>query len=89
VNPKKALLIVLWLICVACFFVPQENLYLLAGRIVFFGMLIIHAIEWLAFRELLKGSANGAIGNLSGTLLFGILHIQEVRAEVEGRSTGA
>ena len=86
-DPKKACLAVLWLACTACFFVEEESLWKLAGQIVFCGMLIIHALEWLAFRDLFKGSASGALGNLTGTLLFGILHIQDVRAEVAERSS--
>ena len=87
-DPKKAALIVLWLVCFAGFFVQVETTYALVARFAFWGLLIIHAMQWLAFRELLKGSPNSVLGNLTGTLLFGIVHIHEVRAEVERRSTG-
>lgn len=83
---KKAALIILWLASVACFFIHDETLVVLSGRVVFIGLTLIHAIEWLAFRDLFKGSKNGALGNFAGTILFGILHIQDVRAEVEDRA---
>jgi uncharacterized protein YhhL (DUF1145 family) len=83
---KKAALAVLWLVCLAGFFVQKETTTAFVGRGLFVALLVIHSMQWLAFRELMKGSANGTLGNLTGTLLFGILHIQEVRAEVEGKS---
>jgi len=86
-DPKKAALVVVWLACFACFVVPVVTptvpLWVTAGQYLFWGLLIIHAMEWLAFRELLQGSSNGMLGNLAGTLLFGIVHINEVRAEAE------
>ncbi len=88
-DRKKAALIVLWLVCFAGFFVQVETTYALVARFAFWGLLIIHAMQWLAFRELLKGSSSSALGNLTGTLLFGIVHIHEVRAEIEGRSAGS
>ena len=86
---KKAALLALWLACFACFFVGYGTLWAQAGQYLFWGLLIIHTIEWLAFRELLQGSSNGMFGNLAGTLLFGILHINDVRAEVEGKRADA
>ena len=85
-NLKKSALTVLWLICFSGFVVQVETTAALAARIVFWGLLSVHAMEWVAFRELLQGSANGVMGNLTGTLLFGIVHIHEVRAEVEGQA---
>lgn len=84
---KKAALLALWVACAACFFIHNETLLVLSGRVIFIGLAVIHGIEWLAFRDLLKESEYGQLGNLAGTLLFGLLHIQEVRAEVEGRAT--
>ena len=87
-DPKKAALIVLWLVCFAGFFVQVETTYALVARFAFWALLIIHGMQWLAFREILKGSSNSVLGNLTGTLLFGIVHIREVRADIEGRSSG-
>ena len=53
------------------------------AEIVFWSLIGIHLLQWLAFRELLSGSRNGALGDLVGTLLFGIVHIHEVRATAE------
>jgi uncharacterized protein YhhL (DUF1145 family) len=85
----KAALALLWLVCIAGFFVQIQTTAALVGRIAFWSLLGIHLIEFLAFRELMRGSANGFFGNFTGTLLFGMLHIQEVRAEVEEQTSGS
>ena len=85
----KALVAAVWLVTFACFFVQHQTTLALIGRIVFWSLLGIHLIEFLAFRELMRGSKNGLFGNFTGTLLFGMLHIQEVRAEVEGKAADA
>ena len=85
-TAPKAALVIFWLVAFACFFVRHETTVALVGRIAFWSMLAIHLIEFVAFRELMRGSANGLFGNLTGTLLFGMFHIQEVRAEVEGKA---
>jgi uncharacterized protein YhhL (DUF1145 family) len=86
VDLKKAALLVVWLASAACFFIQIESVLVTAGQVLFGSLVTIHAIEWLAFRDLFKGSKNGALDNFSGTILFGFLHIQDVRAEVEGHA---
>lgn len=84
---KKAALVLLWLAALAGFFVQIQTTAALVARGIFVGLVVIRSIQWLAFRNLLEGSPNGTIGDLTGTFLFGMLHVQEVRAEVEAKSS--
>ena len=80
----KAALVLVWLFCVGCFFVNTDTTLALVGRITFWGMLGIHLIEFLAFRTLMQGSANGLVGNFASTpgLANSTLAFREHRAHL-------
>ena len=80
---KKAGYLVLWLACAAGFTLKRGTTIATVAEIAFWGLVGIHLLQWLAFRDLMKGSRNGAVGDLIGTLLFGLVHVHEVRAELE------
>ena len=75
----KAAVIALWIACVAAFFLP-ESTFTLWGQRLFWGLVIVHAIECVVFLPKLR-RAGGSLGNhLLQTMLFGILHARNLGA---------
>jgi len=78
-SAPKVVLLIVWLLCIVSFFLPADFTSASLGRAVFWLMGIAHVIECIAFRKVLE-SAPGTLGhNLVQTLIFGVLHIREVR----------
>ena len=73
----KPALIVLWIACFVSLFLPESSLVVWGQRL-FWGLLIVHAIECVVFLPKLR-AAGGSLGHhLVQTMLFGILHARNL-----------
>ena len=70
-------LIAFWIIAVASFFIESEASGLF--RLAFWAVLAIHFIEFLAYSSLFRSSGGSLAIHFARTLVFGFLHILEVR----------
>ena len=69
----KAVVIALWIACIACFFLPESSLTSMGQRL-FFGLVIVHAIECVVFLPKLR-RAGGSLGShLAQTMIFGLFY---------------
>lgn len=69
----KAVVVALWIACIACFFLPESTVTLLGQRL-FWGLVIVHAIECVVFLPKLR-RAGGSLGNhLVQTMIFGLFY---------------
>jgi uncharacterized protein YhhL (DUF1145 family) len=82
-STAKIIIGVTWLFATACFFPPLNGMSLAAfGRSLFGVLAIVHVIECIAFLGVLRKSPRPLIGELWQTLLFGIVHVSIIRAEL-------
>ena len=82
-NPLKVVLSTTWLLCLASFFVATDSTAAGYGRILFWGLCVVHLVECGFFLRTLQ-AAPGSLGHhLLQTFLFGFIHISEVRAQGE------
>jgi uncharacterized protein YhhL (DUF1145 family) len=74
----KPALIALWIACFVALFLPATSSAVIWLQRLFWGLLIVHAIECVVFLPKLR-RAGGSLGNhLLQTMLFGILHARNV-----------
>lgn len=85
-STSKTVVAVVWVLLFSCFFVATGSTVSLVGRVVFWLMAATHVVECAAFLQMLRRAPGSLSGHLLHTLLFGVLHIQEVRALL-GRET--
>lgn len=70
-----------WLWGIVSFFVAPESTVSSVGQVVFWLLTVAHAVECVVFLPKLK-NAGGSLGNhLVQTFIFGILHVQGLKAE--------
>ena len=75
----KNAIVVVWVACLAAFFLPASA-WTVPGQRLFWAILVVHAIECVAFLPRLR-RAGGSLGNhLAQTLLFGYVHVRGVGA---------
>lgn len=79
-SASKTLLLFVWLLCVVSFFLPADFRAASIGRSLFWLMLILHAIECVAFRSTLRVAPGGFSHNVMQTMVFGLFHLREVRS---------
>jgi len=65
-----------WLLCLVAFFLPDTSALALPGRRLFYGLLIVHAIECLVFLPRLRAAGGSLARHLVQTLLFGLFHVR-------------
>jgi uncharacterized protein YhhL (DUF1145 family) len=82
-NLPKIGIAVIWLACLAAFLAESDSTLGQIGRIVFWVLVVVHAIECAAFYRLLK-RAPGSLGqHLAGTFVFGMFHVKDVQLAIE------
>jgi hypothetical protein len=82
-NPFKIALTIVWLLCLAAFFVAVDSAASGYGRTLFWGLSVVHLLECGFFMRQLR-EAPGSLGShLVQTFLFGFVHISQVRAKSE------
>ncbi len=79
-STSKALVLVVWLLLISCFFVATSSTISTVGRLGFWLMAIIHVVEYAVFLPRFRHAPGSSLGHLLRTLLFGFLHIREVPA---------
>jgi len=62
-----------WLVALASFFLPPSPLHT-AGQLLFWGMLIAHAVECLLFRRTLLATGKPPAGQFLRIMVFGVVH---------------
>ena len=70
----KAVVLAIWAISLAAFFLPGASGFGYWGRRLFFGIAIVHAIECVAFLPRLRRAPGSLAHHLVQTFLFGIVH---------------
>ena len=79
-STSKAVVLVVWLLLISCFFVATSSTISTVGRLGFWLMAIIHVVEYAVFLPRFRNAPGSSIGHLLRTLVFGFLHIREVPA---------
>jgi uncharacterized protein YhhL (DUF1145 family) len=80
-RQAKWALSVLWVLAAACFFAPADSSIGAFGQIIFWLMLVAHAIECVVFWGTLKGTGKPLGGQIAQTLLFGVVHYQTIKKD--------
>ena len=75
-------LIAFWIAAGASFFFEAEGAALF--RYAFWAVLAVHAVEFMAFSGQLRRAPGSSAGHFARTLVFGFLHILEVRTAAAG-----
>lgn len=72
----KVILIVIWVLAIAGFFIAPESGAAGIARWVFWILLAAHGVECVIFREKLRAAPGSMASNVASTLVFGVLHVQ-------------
>ncbi len=83
-NAPKIAVIAVWLLLASGFvFAPESGLSRItqAG---FWLMLVAHGVEFVIFRSVFEGAPGTQAQHLIQTLIFGVVHVREVRAAAAG-----
>lgn len=78
-NPPKVALSLVWLLCIASFFVATDSTAAGYGRTLFFGLAVVHLVECGYFLRELQRAPGSLPHHLLQTFLFGFVHVSEVR----------
>jgi hypothetical protein len=76
----KNLVIVLWIVCIACFFLPASGITL-AGQRLFWGLVIVHAVECVVFLPKLRRAGGSLANHLAQTMVFGLFYARDLGGE--------
>jgi uncharacterized protein YhhL (DUF1145 family) len=74
----KNIVIALWVASIAAFLFPATSTLALMGQRLFFGLLIVHAIECVVFLPKLRRAGGSLANHLAQTMVFGFLHAREI-----------
>ncbi|MFP8873271.1 MAG: hypothetical protein VCB42_01765 [Myxococcota bacterium] len=72
----KGILIVVWVLAIAGFFVAPETGLASIARWVFWILLGAHVIECIVFREKVNAAPGSMASKIANTLVFGVLYLQ-------------
>lgn len=71
----KLAVLVLWIACAAAFVLPESG-WTRPGQLLFLGLVVVHAVEFLIFLPRLR-RAGGSLGrHFVQTMLFGVVHLR-------------
>jgi len=74
----KNAVLVLWAVCIAAFLVPATSPLALPGQRLFWGLVIVHAIECVVFLPRLRRAGGSLANHLVQTMIFGVFHARSV-----------
>lgn len=74
----KVAVIVLWIACLAAFFLPESSALAVPGQRLFWGLVIVHAIECVVFLPKLRRAGGSLANHLVQTMIFGVFHARNV-----------
>ena len=69
----KAVVVALWIACIASFFLPASTVTLMGQRL-FWGLVIVHAIECVVFLPKLRRAGGSLANHLVQTMIFGLFY---------------
>ena len=78
-SMAKPAVAVLWLLCIAAFFVAPASTVSSFGRGLFWLLAVVHAIECAVFFPVLRKAPGPLLRHLLRTFVFGILYVRDVR----------
>lgn len=78
-NAGKTVIAVVWVLCIASFLMPADWNAASLGKALFWGMLVIHVVECIAFRSTLKAAPPPLSNHVVQTMIFGFFHLREIR----------
>jgi uncharacterized protein YhhL (DUF1145 family) len=84
----KIAVLVLWAACIAAFFLPATSSLALPGQRLFWGLLIVHAIECVVFLPRLRRAGGSLAHHLVQTMIFGMFHARNVGGEAPSSQPG-
>ena len=68
----------LWAACLAAFFLPATSSLAVPGQRLFWGLVIVHAIECVVFLPRLRRAGGSLAHHLVQTMIFGMFHARSV-----------
>ena len=74
----KYAVLVLWAACLAAFFLPATSPFAVPGQRLFWGLMIVHAIECVVFLPRLRRAGGSLAHHLVQTMIFGMFHARSV-----------
>jgi uncharacterized protein YhhL (DUF1145 family) len=77
----KVVLAIVWVLCIASFFVATESRAAGIGRSTFVILSAVHLLECGFFLRRLRDAPGSLAHHLVQTFFFGFLHISELRQE--------
>lgn len=75
----KIALVLVWIVCAAAFVVP-EAAWTVPARRLFFALIVVHAVECVAFLPRLRAAGGSLAQHVVQTMFFGFLHLRTLRA---------
>ncbi len=87
---SKGLVLLTWLVGAAALLFPTSSTYGQLGRLLLAILLAVHVVECGVFFRSLQRTGRPLWREVAQTLLFGVIHYAEVKAEVKalGDATG-
>lgn len=82
----KAVVVALWLACLAAFLLPETSALAVPGQRLFWGLVIVHAIECIVFLPRLRRAPGPLAGHLVQTMIFGLFYARGVGGESPAQS---
>jgi uncharacterized protein YhhL (DUF1145 family) len=77
-NAAKTAVALVWVLCIASYFVATESTLAGYGQLLFWVMLVAHAGECLFFLSRLRAAPGGLAHNLVQTMIFGVVHVRTI-----------
>jgi len=74
----KAAVIALWAACIAAYLFPATSTLALLGQRLFWGLVIVHAIECVVFLPKLRRAGGSLASHLAQTMVFGLFYARDL-----------
>ena len=84
----KLLVGLTWFAAASAFLFPPSSTFGQLGRLLFYLLLVVHAVECAVFFRTLKRTGRPLRSELARTLFYGVAHYAEVKALVDAREAG-
>ena len=88
-NAPKIVIALVWLASAAAWISPwggwSSTILLWVGPL----LVVAHLIEFAIYRKVLEADGGSLVSHFVNTFFFGVLHINEVKARVEGEAPSA
>lgn len=88
-SGAKIGVLVIWLVSGYCVLAGGESLLATLGRIVFWLMLVVHAIEFVVMRPVFERSGGSMLHHFVQTLLYGLFHWAPLREKLREADAAA